>query len=151
MMDPLIKHQIQPCPVSCVCTCLAMVAGVPVPGVITKWHDKYRKGNTALRVILDDLKIPFTSFDTCDNTSLCEEGVYLCTAPSLNIVAGTHQILIEVTDDDYYVIDPVRGREDRKYYVKRGLQESAMLAVDLGGFTIDAFVSREWLEGREHG
>lgn len=151
MMGPLISHQIQPCPVSCVCTCLAMVAGLPVPDVITKWHDKYREGNTALRVILDDLKIQFTSFDSCDNASLCEEGVYLCTVPSLNIVAGTHQILVEVTADNYYVIDPVRGREGKKYYVRRGLGESAMLAVELGGFVIDAFVSREWLECRTHG
>lgn len=147
-MTRLISRQMQPCPVSCVCTCLAMVAGVPAPSVITKWHDTYREGNTALRVILDDLKIPFTSFDTCDNTSLCEEGVYLCTAPSLNIVAGTHQILIEVTGENYYVIDPVQGREDRKYYVKRGDSSGDPWKVDIGDFTIDAFVSSEWLRAR---
>ena len=147
-MNRFIKHQMQPCPVSCVCTCLAMLSGLPAPTVIAKWHDKYREGNTSLRVILDDLKVEFSSFDTCDNPSLCDEGVYLCTAPSLNNVAGTHQILIELTEDDYYVIDPVQGREDRKYYVKRGESGGDNLSVELRGFTIDAFVSAEWLKAR---
>lgn len=147
--ETLVKHQMQPCPVSCVCTCLAMITGRPAPEVIEKWHTKYREGNTAMRVILDDLGIEARSFDTLDNISLCEEGVYLCTAPSLNIQAGTHQILVELTEDDYYVLDPVQGRSERMYYVKRGSVKNEM-EVELGGFTIDAHVSREWLLGRSN-
>ncbi|MEO6675799.1 MAG: hypothetical protein ABIO21_00365, partial [Pseudomonas sp.] len=61
---------------------------------------------------------------------------------SLNIEGGNHQILIEVTDEGYFVLDPVQGREDRKYYVARGKDEGIPLAIDLGGFIVDAFVSR---------
>jgi hypothetical protein len=144
----LIEHQMQPCPVSCVSTCLAMLKGIPASVVIEKWHDVYRECNTAMRTILDDLGIQFKSFDTCENSSLCEIGAYLVTAPSLNIIAGTHQILIEVTEDDYFVIDPVKGRDDRKFYVKRGHSECNPLAVELGGFMIDAFIPVEWLAAR---
>lgn len=145
-MSRLIKHQMQPCPVSCVSTCIAMVAGIPAAEAVRRFHRDYRNNGMSLRKILNELKVPFTSFDSADENSLGDEGAYLCTAPSLNIVAGTHEIIIEVTGDDYFVIDPVMGREDRKYYVKRG--EASGLAIDLGGFTIDAFISSDWLKGR---
>lgn len=145
-MSGLIKHQMQPCPVSCVSTCIAMVAGIPAAEAVERFHKRYREEHLSLRNILDELGIPFTSFDSADDSCLGDEGAYLCTAPSLNIVAGTHEIIIEVTGEDYFVIDPVMGREDRKYYVKRG--EASGLAIDLGGFTIDAFISAAWLKGR---
>jgi hypothetical protein len=145
-MSGLIKHQMQPCPVSCVSTCIAMVAGIPAAEAVQRFHKRYREDGLSLRKILNELGIPFTSFDSADDTGLTEEGAYLCTAPSLNIVAGTHEIVIEVTGDDYFVIDPVMGREDRKFYVKRG--QASGLAIDLGGFTIDAFISAEWLKSR---
>ena len=145
-MNGLIKHQMQPCPISCVATCIAMVAGIPAVEAVERFHKRYREDGLSLRKILNELGIPFTSFDSADDASLGDEGAYLCTAPSLNIVAGTHEIIIEVTGDDYFVIDPVMGREDRKYYVKRG--QASGLAIDLGGFKIDAFISADWLKGR---
>lgn len=142
-----IKHQVQPCPVSCVSTCLAMIAGVQAREVIDRYHSGYRDGSVKLRSMLEGLGIRFSSFDTVDGGDLCEEGAYLVTAPSLNIQGGTHQIIIELTDSDYFVIDPVMGRDDRLYYVKRGEVVDG-LQVELGGFSVDAFVSAEWLSSR---
>lgn len=147
-MKPIIKHQMQPCPVSCVSTSLAMIKGVPAQQVIDIYHIKYREEGMTLRQMLDGLSIEYTPFYSIDNPSLVAEGVYLCTAPSVNIEAGTHQILIELTDEDYFVIDPVMGRPDRKFFVKRGEVNERPFAVELGGFIVDAFISRAWLESR---
>lgn len=147
-MNQIIKHQMQPCPVSCVATSIAMICGKPAQEVIDCYHAKYREHGMTLRQILEDLGVEYTAFYSVDNPSLCDEGVYLCTAPSINIEAGTHQILIEITDDNYFVIDPVMGREGRKYFVRRGDKGSQDLSVELGGFIVDAFISRAWLESR---
>ena len=147
MSEGLVKHQMQPCPVSCVSTCLAMIAGKPAAEVIDRFHVEYRKGGLSLRSMLDALGIPFKSFDTADEPMIEWEGAYICTAPSLNIQGGTHQIIIEVTGENYWVLDPVMGREDRLYYVKRGESKEAN-QVDLNGFTLDAFIDAEWLHLR---
>lgn len=141
----MIIHQTQPCSFSCVSTCLAMIVSRPAAEVIAELHQPYRDGDLTLREMLDYLGIKYTAFYSVDTTPLADEGVYLCTAPSLNIEAGNHQILIEVTDDGYFVLDPVRGRDGRKFYVARGQGCGDPLAIDLGGFVIDAFVSRNRL------
>lgn len=145
-MNPLIIHQMQPCPYSCVSTCLAMIVGSPAGEVIEQLHKPYRDGDLTLREMLEYLGIKYTAYFSLDCPPLADEGVYLCTSPSLNIEAGNHQILIEVTDSGYFVLDPVQGREGRKYYVARGKGEGNQLAIDLGGFVVDAFISRCHLE-----
>ena len=147
-MSSLIIRQTQPCPLSCVSTCLAMIVGRPADEVIAELHKPYRDGDLTLREMLEYLGIQYTAFFSVDCPPLADEGVYLCTSPSLNIEAGNHQILIEVTDDGYFVFDPVQGREDRKYYVARGKGDGDPLAVDLGGFVVDAFIQRSYLVER---
>ena len=144
-MTPIISHQMQPCPYSCVSTCLAMIVGRPARAIIEEMHQSYRDGELTLRQMLERLGVEYTAFFSLDCPPLANEGVYLCTSPSLNIEAGNHQILIEVTNTGYFVFDPVRGREGRKYYVVRGEGEGDLLAVDLGGFVVDALISRDHL------
>lgn len=141
-MSPIITHQMQPCPYSCVSTCLAMIVGRPAQEVIEEMHQPYRDGDLTLRQMLERLGVEYKAFFSLDCPPLADEGVYLCTSPSLNIEGGNHQILIEVTDENYFVLDPVQGREDRKYYVTRGKGEDIPLAIDLGGFVVDAFIAR---------
>lgn len=143
----LIKHQMQPCPVSCVSTCMAMLSGRPVDEVIAIVHERYRAFGLSLREMMTELGIEFQSFDTCDDNNLGLVGAYLVHVPSLNFVGGNHQILIEITEDDYYVIDPVQGRADRKYYVKRG-EATGALEVELHGYSLDAFIDAAWLAAR---
>lgn len=144
-MSPIITHQMQPCPYSCVSTCLAMIVGRPAKEIIEEMHQPYRDGDLTLRQMLERLGVEYTAFFSLDCPPLADEGVYLCTSPSLNIEGGNHQILIEVTDSGYFVFDPVQGREDRKYYVPRGQGNGDPFAIDLGGFVVDAFVSRSHL------
>lgn len=142
-----ITHQTQPCNTSCMSTCLAMIVNKPAQEIIDQYHEKYRTQCTPLRDMLNSLGVPFTSFDTADHPNLTEVGVYMVTVPSLNIRAGTHQILIEVRDFDYVVIDPVKGKPGRFYYVNRG-EAKGEFEVDLGGFGIDAFISWHYLKDR---
>ena len=147
MKKTLIDHQMQPCPINCVSTCLAMIAGHPCADIIERFHLKYRKGGFSMRDMLNELRIPFQSFDSADEPALECVGAYLCTVPSLNIRGGIHQIIVELDDEDYWVIDPVMGREEKFYYVKRGTVKTD-LEVELGGFVIDAFIDAEWLRAR---
>lgn len=147
-MSRFITHQTQPCTVSCVSTCLAMLLDEPAEGVIEQVHAKYRTGNTSLRELMNELDIPFTSFDTCDNVALADVGAYLVSVPSLNFQGGVHQLIIEVTEDDYFVIDPVKGRDDRLYYGRRSETFPSENEIELGGFHVDAFIDAEWLRGR---
>ena len=150
-MTPIITPQMQPCPYSCVSTCLAMIVGRPAQEVIEEMHQPYRDGDLTLRQMLERLGVEYTAFFSLDCPPLADEGVYLCTSPSLNIEGGNHQILIEVTDEGYFVLDPVQGRKDRKYYVARGKGDGISLAVDLGGFVVDAFISRDHLLAKRAG
>ncbi len=128
-----------------------MIVGRPAQEVIEEMHQPYRAGELTLRQMLERLSVEYTAFFSLDCPPLAEEGVYLCTSPSLNIEGGNHQILIEVTDESYFVLDLVRGREDRKYYVARGKGEDIPLAIDLGGFVVDAFISRDHILARRIG
>lgn len=150
-MKPLITFQMQPCPASCVSTCMAMIVERPAADLIKEFHQAYRDGAITLRNMLEFLGVGYTAFYSVDCPPLADEGVYLCTAPSLNIQAGNHQILIEVTDDGYFVFDPVQGREGRMFYVARGKGEGDPLAVDLGGFVVDAFISRDRIRSARNG
>jgi len=122
-----------------------MVVGKPVSEVVSLMHIRYREQGMSLREMLVELGVSFRSFDSCENNNLDCIGAYLCTVPSLNMQGGNHEIVIELTDDDYFVLDPVKGRDGKFYYEKRG-EALDDLAVELGGFAIDAFIPREWLE-----
>ena len=126
-----------------------MLVDEPVQGLIDQFHERYRTGNTSLGELLNELQIPCTSFDSLSLPKMLEAGAYLVSVPSLNIQGGMHQIIIEVTEDDYFVNDPVKGIEGKLFYGRRGETFPAEGEVELGGFVVDGFIDREWLEGRD--
>lgn len=157
-MDDSIKfrlqHQTQPCPLSCVTTSVAILAGLPVEEVREKYHNDYREGNVTCRQIFNDLGIPFQSFDSMDRVGLdiCKPGGYFVAVPSLNIQGGMHQVVIEISSDgDWQILDPAQGLvvegQPRLYYTQFGAYEGRPLeAVTLGGgYTIEAFIAPEHL------
>lgn len=142
MNEFIIQHQTQPCPVSCVATCFAMIVGAPV-SVFMGLHEEYRAGKLSFREALNRMGIPFRSFDSADRNSLGDEGVFLASVPSLNIQGGMHQVVIEMLDDAYWrVYDPNQGRDDRLYYtslVDAGDDKAVILT---GGYQLDAMIDR---------
>lgn len=115
-MPFIIQHQTQPCPVSCVATCIAMITGCPVDLVVDQFHREYRKGDLSIGDMLRSIGLAFKSFDSAERQSLDEDGVYLVSVPSLNIQGGMHQVVIEMADGEWTVLDPNLGRDDRLYY-----------------------------------
>lgn len=142
-----LAHQTQPCPVSCVSTCMAMLANRPVAEIHAKFHDRYLGPDSlSVRQMLTELVIPFRSFDTADRNSLgTEPGFYLMCVPSLNIVGGNHAVIVEMRPDDWwFVFDPARGFEvdgkPRRYYTSGAEPLNDLETVLHGGYTIEAFI-----------
>lgn len=149
MSNWLIAHQMQPCPVSCVATSIAMVAGLPAQDVIDKFHLEYREGDLSIGDMLRHLDIPFKDFRSSDRTSLDRDDVYLCSVPSLNIRGGMHQLVVELNDGEWCVQDPNMNREGRLYYTAdASLQEPAVFFSC--GYSVDALIDlddlRAWRE-----
>lgn len=139
----LITPQTQPCPVSCVATCIAMIAGKPATVIRDQFHDCYRDGNLSIGDMLRELGIPFTDFRSAERNSVNERGIWLLGVPSLNIRGGGHQIVLEWDDeDDLMVFDPNLGHDDRSYYVAPGTGDGDK-AFDLGGgYNVDCWITR---------
>lgn len=147
-MTFLITHQSQPTGNTCFSTCLAMIKGDPATYVVSQIHEWYFDSSelVSTRQALDRLEIPFESFDTADLPHFQKDGVYLVAAPSLGAQGWMHQILCEVFDGQFVVLDPCAGRPDAKYYTAAPTDDP--LSVKLHGYVIDAFISRAYLEQR---
>lgn len=152
MSEFMIEHQMQPCPVSCVTTCMAMIIGMPVSDM-RAMHEEYVGGDLGIGEILRRLGIPFTDFRSSERYSLGDEGVFLVSVPSLNIQGGMHQVVVEMLSDaDWRVYDPNQGKEGKLYYTSLlGLDDPAAIMLG-GGYNIDAAISRgdlrEWRRSR---
>lgn len=142
----LISIQTQPCPVSCVATCFAMVAGIPASIMAEKFHARYRNDEISIGDILRELEIPFSDYPSSDRNSFRDEGVYLVSVPSLNIRGGMHQIVIEMTSEGLWsVFDPNYDRCDRLFYVASDDEVREPAVRFSGGYSIDAKIDRQAL------
>lgn len=149
----LCKQQTQPCRFSCVATSLAILTGGHAQVMHARFHARYWEGTASIGDALRELGIPFKSFDSAERNSIENAGIYLCGVPSLNIVGGMHQLVVEVVNDEnWQVCDPAQGREvdgaQRKYYTAHIPDpEIEPLAVQLtGGYNIDVAISHADLE-----
>lgn len=144
MSKMIIQHQMQPCPVSCVTTCMAMIAGVPVNHLMGKFHTDYREGDLSVGDMLRSLNIEFEDFRSSDRVSIFDDGVYLVCAPSLNIQGGMHQLVIEMADGEWSVFDPNMGKEGRLFYTADASAELPAVFFG-GGYTVEARIDRNFL------
>ena len=85
-----LTRQVQPSPMSCAQTCIAMAMDVPVADVIKLLGDK---GMTQRQLLsaLDRFGLVWNRlvFDTIVHT-----GWYFASVPSLNVKGGMHQVLV---------------------------------------------------------
>ena len=140
----IIKTQQQPCPVSCTSTSVAMLASLPAAEVIERFHADYRSGAIGFGGMLKSLNVPYQAFMSDDDSACLDEpGAYLLTVPSLNLDAQNHNVVLEMHDDgDWYMHDPCRGREGKRYYVNTAPQNDLEITLS-SGYSIDAFVSMQ--------
>lgn len=146
MSEFMIHHQMQPCPVSCVSTCIAMLTGKPVAEIIERFHANYREGDLSIGDMLRELNLDFKDFRSAERQSIDRDAIYLCSVPSLNIQGGMHEIVVEMANDgDWVVHDPNMGRDDRLYYTSRPGDDSKAVMMS-SGYTVDAVVDHDTLD-----
>lgn len=147
-MEPSLVLQQQPDDKTCVCTSIAIILGIPASVIISQYHERYVKDDWSIRMILSDIGIEFTSFDTADRGGMGEAktGYYLTAVPSLNFQGGMHEVVCELDGEEnlFLVHDPQAGT-GKKYYVAG--HNGDELAVELsGGYTLEALITKESIE-----
>lgn len=105
----MIVLQEQPTFNTCVCTCLAMLARLPVEEVVAKYHDRYWKKSSQLLSIMHELYI--TGIPGSSAFATLHWGqVYMLSVPSLSRKVGTHQIIADLSDwETEKIYDPASG------------------------------------------
>lgn len=104
-------------------------------------HKPYFEDYLPTGVILKHLGMPFI-IPPADNRIILDDHVYLETVPSLNIEGGFHSIVATILDGAWdVVIDPGKGREGRKYYVRAGEGSENPLAVSFSSGIVEAYCS----------
>lgn len=152
-MSFIMKHATQDCPHSCFAVSLGIIMGIAPEEARSRYHEQYYHGTASIRSVLTDAGLSYTAFMSDERNSIETPGIYLCSVPSLNIVGGSHYIVIEVNSmEDWQVLDPVKGRVDRKYYIA-DIPDKVVepLAVMMGGgYNLEAsFKPEDVLEWRE--
>ncbi|WOD12790.1 hypothetical protein RPW65_08100 [Pseudomonas sp. NyZ704] len=143
-MSLLIVHQQQPTPDTCTCTSIAMICGMPAGEVIRRFHEGYMTRMFGFGRILDDLGIPYRAYQSDEDHVIDDAGAYLLTVPSLNIPGFLHHLVVEMDEEgEWVVLDPVIGREGKRFYTASLPRSEAELM--LAGYQIDAFVSIDYL------
>lgn len=105
----------QPTPNTCVHACLSMVTGVPAYDLIERFGDRPLGIKESRTVLIENGLFPI---DKTVEDVFEYAGVYLATVPSLNIKAGTHQIVIVNNGDSTppLLLDPNTGKKDVEWY-----------------------------------
>lgn len=118
MISKTLTQQTQPTPMSCVCTCLAMLMDEPANEVISVYHESYfEKQNIEVHDILREKGFIFTHELAGTVQTLLPGAIYMLTVASLNIPGGLHQILVDYRDPAHPVaLDPAKGYANRKFY-----------------------------------
>lgn len=145
----MIELKMQTEPYNCVSACIAMITGESVLDVTEKFHERYKQNTKVTEsTYFGEIGLAHeVMLSTCRET---EEGhIYTLNVPSLNIVGGSHAIILHYNDEiGWVVFDPNKGRKGRKYYVNGVLDSD--LAVQITAYVpvvkISESALKEWRE-----
>lgn len=140
----MLKHQTQPTHDSCMVTCLAMVADLPVDDL---WHHHENLSGNRYKLdkVMQELGIPYNERYSTHQT-LYEGGLYVLAVPSLNLPGHFHQIVVQVTLEETIVLDPGKGRRERYYYIPPDALPENQWEVPLVSWVVDYEVFPTWLK-----
>ena len=115
-----MKHQKQPSDLTCVHTCIAMLANIPVEEVVYFCGGDGGLSTKETMYALDHFNC---SWNLMVFPTLMWGCWHLVTVPSLNEASGNHAILIgmDVGEVGIKVMDPQKGRKGRKAYTPKTL------------------------------
>lgn len=147
-----IEFKQQPTYNTCVSACLAMILGADVDEVIAEFHLEYWGVNEGKLKVTDYLKRKGVPFKYCNfEDKPREDGVYLVTVPSLNIKAGTHNILwcMQSAEEEGFfyqrILDPATGRDDKSYYTNLDeLLGQDPWANKVSGYSLDLHIPKSY-------
>lgn len=121
-----INHVTQPCTMSCLSACIAMITGLDVETVVEDFHHRYQQDFTHVTTsqYLESLGLPHTkdvSFNAEGLLSNDLTNVYaIVTSCSLNYADGLHAVMMAKVDrgdhtSDYIAYDPQLGNAGKHY------------------------------------
>ena len=107
----LLEHVKQPNIDTCACACVAMLTGQSIHKTVEAFHDDYYTGRKSMGEIMDSLELGYQAWAGLDTGSIAHylPGAYLCSVPSLTARGRLHYIVIERSEDQYKILDPMRG------------------------------------------
>lgn len=147
-MEQLLRLQQQPCQISCVCTSIAIILGLPAQVVINNYHKKVWEEGYSISDILTEYGIEFFYFNSAKRNGLndVESGYYLVAVPSLNNLGGMHQMVVELDakEQRMAVLDPQEGT-GFKYYSGEVDKDDPNSFKFGGGYTLEAGISKKSL------
>lgn len=102
---------------NCVSACIAMITGQDVVGTSSEFNLDYHANKSQPHDYFDANGIEYRKCFACER-DLKPNCVYMLIVPSLNIVGGTHAIVVQTLNDNtWFVVDPNEDREEVNYYV----------------------------------
>jgi len=115
-----IKFVQQPTSKTCVHACLAMVTGQPVQDIVLRFGDRGIGAEEEVAFLTENGLLPVPMNRYAKNY-FSETGLYLITAPSLNLLGKTHRLVVVIDNNwDFTILDPNAGRKGKKYYSRNG-------------------------------
>tara|TARA_B100001564_G_C20160777_1_gene455269 strand:+ start:121 stop:552 length:432 start_codon:yes stop_codon:yes gene_type:complete len=107
----------QPTKDSCTSACLAMLTGLPIDFVFSRFHDKFKAGETNAYEFLDNLDFEYQRQIEQYRIGGDPDGwAYLLAVPSLNEFATMHNLIVYTSQGQLHVLDPQRGVEGKFFY-----------------------------------
>jgi len=136
----IIKHQQQPTSDTCASTCIAMLLGVPVNDVISKFHDKYKAGEMNIDHYLKNNGLAVEPI--LSNYWQAQWGkLYLLAVPSLNSKANLHSIILDCRLEGIVdIYDPNMGKKDKDYYVLVGKENKTVHEHGLISYMVELII-----------
>ena len=113
-----IKFVQQPTSVTCTHACLSMVTGRHVDELIQRFGN-HGIGSEAEAALLTECGFMPVHMNRYAESYFPAIGLYLMSAPSLNIQGAMHRLVVLMDDNwDLFVLDPNTGRKGKKYYAR---------------------------------
>lgn len=131
----------QPTPRTCCHTCLAMVTGEPVEALIERFGDRPLGFAEEACVLIEHGIFPVDATGSPHEFAL--EGVYLVSAPSLNLPGKLHMVVVEASVEGYIVHDPNAGREGVKAYHRDAIMEGDLARCEVRYLNADILSQME--------
>lgn len=122
---------------TCTSACAAMLLNYDIHTVVKNVHDDFLKGKIDIVQYLNGEGL-VASMEYSVLSRLKFGNIYVLCVPSLNKIAGNHNIIVDFRDV-LSVYDPQNGREGKKYYMYGDVETDNR--VELGGFCVDAVIT----------